>query len=191
MGESKKFNVYDIVSVGFMAALVFAANFGRITIPLGVDNTALHIGNVFCLLAGLALGGVRGGLAAGIGSFLYDLTNPLYIAGSPFTFAFKFIMAFICGIIAYSSNRNGDKTSANFIGAGTGAVSYIILYLVKGFITNVYFNNTELATALVIMGQKAIVSTINGALAVVVSVPLAAAIKKALRNTAVYKKLGM
>jgi len=190
MSENKKFNVYDIVSVGFMAALVFVANFGRITIPLGVDNTAIHIGNVFCLLAGLALGGVRGGLAAGVGSFLYDLTNPLYIAGSPFTFAFKFIMAFTCGVIAYSANRNGDKTSANFLGASAGAVSYIILYLVKGFITNVYFNDTELATAFVIMGQKAIVSTINGALAVVVSVPLAAAIKKALRNTAVYKKLG-
>ncbi len=57
------------------------------------------MGNVLCLLSGMLLGPLQGGFAAGIGSMFFDLTNPAYITSAPFTFAFKFVMAWLCGKI--------------------------------------------------------------------------------------------
>ena len=69
-----------------------------VPIPVAIgDVTRIHLGNIFCLLSGLVLGPVGGGLAAGLGSALYDMTNPAYIASAPFTFAFKFMLAAVCG----------------------------------------------------------------------------------------------
>ena len=40
------------------------------------------------------------GLAAGIGSALYDVLDPVYITSAPFTFVFKFLMAWVAGAAA-------------------------------------------------------------------------------------------
>ena len=71
------------------------------------------MGNVMCPLFGMPLGSLRGGLAAGIGSMFFDLTNPAYIASAPFNFIFKFVMPWICGKItsgrsAHLKQRNED-----------------------------------------------------------------------------------
>ena len=81
MTQQKKFSTYDLVIVGVMAALVFAATFflkiGPIPTPVG--PTQIKLANALCLLAGMLFGGVRGGLAAGIGSALFDLSNPAFV----------------------------------------------------------------------------------------------------------------
>ena len=72
MMESKKkaFSLYDIVMIGLMAAVVFVVNmFLSIRIPTPTGTTMIKLANAFVLLCGLLLGPVRGGLAAGIGSF--------------------------------------------------------------------------------------------------------------------------
>ena len=48
-----------IAQAGLMAALCFIgfAVF-KIDIPVGADKTAFHLGNVFCVLAALLLGGL-------------------------------------------------------------------------------------------------------------------------------------
>ncbi len=61
----------------------------------------------FRLFAGTC--GRRAG--GGIGSALYDLTNPAYIASAPFTFAFKFMLACVCGLVAYAGNNRGRTTN--------------------------------------------------------------------------------
>ena len=105
----------DIVYIGVMAALVFVASRLRFTVPLPVGNTGLHLGNVFCLLSGFLLGPASGGLAAGIGSLIFDLTDPLFISSAPFTFVFKFLMAFVCGIIAHGKNSRALNLSRDII----------------------------------------------------------------------------
>lgn len=62
-----------------------------------------------CLLSGFLLGPIGGGLSAGIGSALYDLTSPAYVTSAPFTFVFKFLMAWACGI-PYRLWKNKGKT---------------------------------------------------------------------------------
>ena len=97
--------------VALMAAMIFVVtSFVRIPIEVPpAGETMLKVANVLCLLAGMWFGGVRGGLAAGIGSMLFDLSNPKYVASAPFTLLFFFMMAFICGTICllYTSFPGG------------------------------------------------------------------------------------
>ena len=57
MSHDKKFSTYDLVIVGVMAALVFAATFflkiGPIPTPVG--PTQIKLANALCLLAGCCL----------------------------------------------------------------------------------------------------------------------------------------
>ncbi len=76
-------NIYRLCAIGVLSAMVFVANFFSIPLPF---EARVHFGNVFCVLSGLLLGPVSGGLCAGLGGFFYDLTNPIYAAGAPVTF---------------------------------------------------------------------------------------------------------
>ena len=90
----KQTKIYKIAAVSVFAALVFVSNYLSVPVPVAIGSVSrIHLGNIFCLLSGFVLGPVGGGLAAGIGSGLYDLTNPAYITSAPFTFAFKFLLA--------------------------------------------------------------------------------------------------
>ena len=59
--------------IGLMAAVVFVVTmFLSIRIPTPTGTTMIKLANAFVLLCGLLLGPVRGGLAAGIGSMIFD-----------------------------------------------------------------------------------------------------------------------
>ena len=185
----KKITMYDIVGVGFMTALVFVASQISIPIPSIIGISRIHLGNAFCLLAGFLLGGWRGGLAAGFGSMLYDFTNPAYISSAPITFINKFMMGFVCGQIAYAAKAGGEKHVRNIIAAIAGALTYVVLYLSKSFIEDVFFLRTEVQTALIDLATKGPTSLINAVIATIISVPLATVLKKSLKHTNLYKRI--
>ena len=92
--SKKKFTIYQLAFTALMAALVFVSTQFNIKIPLGMGVTSMiSFGNIFCILSALLLGPIYGGLAAGIGSFFFDLLDPVFITSAPFTLVFKFIMA--------------------------------------------------------------------------------------------------
>lgn len=176
----KKFTVKQIAFTGLMAALVFATSkFLSIPLPTAIDNTRIHMGNVMCLLSGLLLGPVLGGLAAGIGSMIFDLLDPIYITSAPFTFMFKFAMAWICGMIALHGKE--EKKWRYILGAVIGALSYVVLYLSKTFIENTILGY-ELETVLLTVLQKGGASVVNAILAAAISVPLALILRPALKK---------
>ena len=76
---AKKTEAANLAFMGMMIALVFVSNY--ISIPTGYSR--LHAANAVCLLAGMLFGGVRGGIIAGLGSAIFDLTFPAYAAGAP------------------------------------------------------------------------------------------------------------
>ena len=97
MANSNRFPTSRIVLIGVMAAMIVVVTFFRFPL-LG---SKIHFANAMCLLAGLLLGPVGGGLAAGIGSFLYDVLFGGYdILQAIITFVSKFAMAWLCAIIA-------------------------------------------------------------------------------------------
>lgn len=175
----KKITVKDITLIGIMAAAVYVASaFLQIPIPTAIGSTRLHMGNVFCLLSGMLLGPTPGGLAAGIGSMLFDLTNPAYLTSAPFTFAFKFLMAWLCGKIIFKCNM-GLKTRFTF-GAATGAFLYVLLYVSKNFIENRFVLGLPMEAVMLTAAQKSAVSGVNAVIAVIVAVPLGLALRPAV-----------
>jgi uncharacterized membrane protein len=136
----------------------------------------------------MLLGPVSGGLAAGIGSMFFDFTNPLYIASAPFTLVFKFMMGFLCGAIVWrKGGLHSKRVGVLFLAGICGAFAYVILYLGKNFVEDVFFLRTEWQTAVIDIATKALTSGVNAILAFVVAVPLAIAVRKGLETAGVYR----
>lgn len=190
MEKGKKITVYDIALLAVFAALVFASNWLSFPIPVAVgDISRIHLGNVFCLLCGFILGSVFGGLASGTGAALYDLMNPLYIASAPFTFVFKFLLAAVCGWVAHGGGKRAENHRRNIVAAVCGSLTYMVLYLGKSFVQGL-LEGSALGTVLTAVATKAAASGVNAVLAVMISVPLCAAIRLALKRSGLEARLG-
>ena len=75
-----------IAVTGLMAALAYIAfTFLQIKIPTPGGTTSFHLGNTFCVLAALLLGGVPGGIAGAVGMGIGDLLDPTYVVVAPTT----------------------------------------------------------------------------------------------------------
>ena len=81
----------------------------------GGDATSLHIGNAFCVLGALLLGGWYGGLAGAIGMTIADLMDPIYITGAPKTFFLKLCIGLIVGLVAHHIAKINDSTDKKYI----------------------------------------------------------------------------
>ena len=97
--KTKNQTVMKLAQTALLAALCFVSfTFLQIKIPMpGGDATSLHIGNAFCVLGALLLGGWYGGLAGAIGMTIADLMDPIYITGAPKTFFLKLCIGLIVG----------------------------------------------------------------------------------------------
>ena len=178
----KRFSTYKLVATSLMAAFVMVSTFIGITIPIaGGSNTMIHLGNITCLLSGMLLGPLYGGLAAAIGSATFDILNPLYISSAPFTFIFKFIMVFICGKIAYSNGKNADDPIYNMLGASVGSIIYILLRFIKSLVIKVYFLGMETETALILSLNDVMISVIKTVFVIIAIVILVPLLKEKLR----------
>ncbi len=187
--EGFHISIYYIAAVGLFAALVFVSNYLSIPIPVAIGSVSrIHLANIFCLLSGFVLGPVGGGLAAGIGSALYDLLSPAYIASAPFTLVFKFLLACVCGLVAYGGGKKADSHGRNIIAAVCGSAAYMILYLSKGFVEGLLLGSA-MGTVLTAVFTKFLTSGTNAIIAVVVSVPLFTAIRMALKKSGLLQKI--
>ena len=101
--KTKNQTVMKLAQTALLAALCFVSfTFLQIKIPMpGGDATSLHIGNAFCVLGALLLGGWYGGLAGAIGMTIADLMDPIYITGAPKTFFLKLCIGLIVGLVAH------------------------------------------------------------------------------------------
>lgn len=186
MNEKSKFTVKQIVAIGLMAALVFVGTNLRIKIPIGLDGTMLHLGNVFCLLSGLLFGGLPGGLAAGIGSALFDLTSE-YASEAWITFINKFFMGLVAGLLAYKGFGKG--IAKPIVAAAGGSLTYVLLYAAKTLITQRFVAGLPWEGVWPIVAGKTGISLVNGIIAVAVAVPLSIALKKALHRAGLFQSV--
>ena len=101
--ETRSQTVRKLAQTALLAALCFVSfTFLQIKIPMpGGDATSLHIGNAFCVLAALLLGGVYGGIAGAVGMSIADILDPVYIVGAPKTFVLKMCIGLIVGLVAH------------------------------------------------------------------------------------------
>lgn len=125
--------ITKLAETALLAALCYVSfTFLQIKIPVpGGDATSIHIGNAFCVLAALLLGGWYGGLAGAIGMTVADLMDPVYITGAPKTFVLKLCIGLITGLVAHKIAKINESTDKKYV------LKWSILASVAGLAFNV------------------------------------------------------
>lgn len=175
-----------IVYTAVLAALVCAVTFFRFPL-LG---SKIHFANAMCLLSGLLMGPVTGGLAAGLGSTLYDALFGGYdLLNCAVTFVTKFLMASICAKIAFSGGREARSHRWNAAACIAGALSYVAMYMLKTFCFQMLVYGYPMETAVITMGSKLPASLLNAAAAMIAAPVLYTALLPALRRAGQLEKM--
>ena len=179
--------VEKMVLIGLLAALVFVFTYIGFDVPSPLGKAKVHMGNVMCLLAGMLFGGVPGGLAAGIGSGLFDLMDPAWAPEFWVTAINKFVMGFVAGALVH---RLPFTRHVNYWLAGVGgAVSYSTLYVLKNIVWGHFVSGFAWNVAVVeTLTVKLPVTLTNALIAVVCSVLLAEALFPALRKAGLFTR---
>ena len=181
-----------IVFGAVMAAIICVITLFRI--PLG--QSKLHFANAMCLLAGLLLGPVTGGLSAGLGSALYDVLFGGYdFLNAAITFVSKFAMAWVAAVIFRALLKNRENAAVKetvlplILSCVAGALTYVALYMLKTWIFKMYVEPVPANTIPTVMIGKLVPSLINAAFAIVVAPLFYHAVLPALKSTGFFRQL--
>ena len=178
---NQKISTKRIAMAGLLAALTAVGSAIRITVPADlVGTSSIDLGNIFCALSGVLLGPGLGGLAAGLGSAIYDMTNPLYISECWLTFLMKGAYALAAGLVF--RHLHLKEYLRDLIATTAGALTYAVLYLGKSYLKAVVVSGLTADAALIAAGAKLPATIFNMAVAMVVAPVLAKAIRKALEQ---------
>lgn len=178
---NKNLTTKRLVYIALFTALVYIfSRFFQIPVVTPFGQTRFHLGNVFCLLAGILMGPGFGGLAAGLGSALFDLFDPVYFTSAPITFVTKFALAFVAGAIYRKRSELVDKKRL-VIAAILGQLTYVFLYLLKTYITNKFVMGFTNETVMAELVPKAGVSLFNALISVIIAFILAMPLLKSVK----------
>ena len=173
-----------IIQTALLAALCFVSfTYLQIKIPVpGGDATSLHIGNTFCVLAALLLGGWYGGLAGAIGMTIADLLDPVYIVVAPKTFILKLFMGLITGLIAHKVAKISESNDSKYIfkwsliSAIGGLAFNVIADPIVGFFYKQY-------AAMILAKLSAVATFVNAVVSVILVVILYNALRPILKKS--------
>jgi uncharacterized membrane protein len=181
-----------VAFIGVMAAAAFVSNF--LSIPVGTSR--IHLGNSIALLSGMLFGGPLGALASGLGSAIFDIvygfSDPVSggavppVLESVVTFLNKGMLALVCGVIVNDRGNRISRHALAYLGAATGAFLYVALFLIK---TNLYALAFNPALLPVVVPARALSSTVNAVLAVLIAPLVYMALKPALAKTGLYESI--
>ena len=189
--EKRNETVIKLAQTALMAALCFVSfTFLQIKIPLpGGDATSLHIGNAFCVLGALILGGWYGGLAGAIGMGIADMMDPVYITGAPKTFVLKLCIGLITGLVAHRIAKINESTDKKYIfrwsmiASIAGLAFNVIADPLAGFFYNQYILGQPQQIAEVLAKWSTAATFVNAVLSVVIAGVLYNALRPVLMKT--------
>lgn len=180
MENRKPISTKKIVLVALLAALTVVGSGLRIKVPAGIAGTsAFHLGNILCALSGILLGPWWGGLAAGLGSAIYDMFDPMYIAECWLTFLMKGAYGVAAGLVAHSGKKTWNYGKA-VLASAAGAITYALLYLGKTYFKGILVQGLAPAAAMVGVGERIPATVFNAVVAVLFAPMLATTIRAAL-----------
>ncbi len=192
--NDKNEKVYKIVVTGLMAALCYVAfTYLKIPIPtFGGDMVALHIGNAFCVLAALLLGGVYGGLAGSLGMTIADLIDPAYVTSAPKTFVLKLCICLVAGFIALRIAHMTENHDNKYVFKWTvissiaGLGFNVIMDPIAGFFYKNYILGVESSAAKIMSTWAAGVTFINSVAGTIVVVAVYMAVRPVLKKAGLF-----
>ena len=183
--------VVKLAETALLAALCYVSfTFLQIKIPVpGGDATSIHIGNAFCVLAALLLGGVYGGLAGAIGMGIADIMDPVYITGAPKTFVLKFCIGLIVGLVAHKVAKINESTDKKYvfkwsvIASVAGLAFNVIADPIVGYFYKQYILGQPQQMAEVLAKWSAAATFVNAILSTIVVVIIYNALRPALAKS--------
>lgn len=185
MEQKRRMSTVGLAFAGMMVAVVMVSNY--ISIPTAFSR--LHVANAICMLAGMLFGGLRGGVIAGLGSALFDLTFAEYAAWAWITFLTKGLMTLACGLIVTSPHLEEKRTLKLVLGSVVGVLLYIVLYIGTSYLKMNYVAKMPPETIPAALVGKLSSSAINGLFAVIVAPILYSALMPALKKAGLARHL--
>ena len=134
--QSSTKSVQKLCVAALMAALVFVSSQLQIQIPSILGFSRFHLGNSMCALSGLLLGPWWGGLASGVGSALFDLFHPAYLAEAPITLVTKGVYGLVSGFLCWRVFSGKPRYGVQALSTLCAALCYTAIYLGKTFFYN-------------------------------------------------------
>lgn len=187
--ERRKTDVRTLATAAMFAALCYVG-FAvlRIDIPVGTEKTAFHLGNVFCVLGALFLGGFWGGMAGAVGMTIADLTTA-YVTSAPKTFLLKLCIGLITGFFAHKVFRIREEGArkvpmplAVFLSCAAGMAFNVVADPVVGYFYKTYVLGVPQQAAAIWMKIGAVTTAVNAVVAVIVAGVLYLALRPALKH---------
>ena len=183
--------VMKIAQTALFAALCYVIfTYLQIKIPMpGGDTTSIHLGNAFCVLAALLLGGWYGGLAGAIGMGIADVMDPIYITGAPKTFILKLCIGLITGLVAHKIAKINESTDKKYIfkwsllASVAGLAFNVIADPIVGYFYKQYILGQPQQMAEVLAKWSAAATFVNAILSTIVVVIIYNALRPALAKS--------
>lgn len=183
--------VMKIAQTALFAALCYVIfTYLQIKIPMpGGDATSIHLGNAFCVLAALLLGGWYGGLAGAIGMGIADVMDPIYITGAPKTFILKLCIGLITGLVAHKIAKINESTDKKYIfkwsllASVAGLAFNVIADPIVGYFYKQYILGQPQQMAEVLAKWSAAATFVNAILSAIVVVIIYNALRPALAKS--------
>ena len=183
--------VMKIAQTALFAALCYVIfTYLQIKIPMpGGDATSIHLGNAFCVLAALLLGGWYGGLAGAIGMGIADVMDPIYITGAPKTFILKLCIVLITGLVAHKIAKINESTDKKYIfkwsllASVAGLAFNVIADPIVGYFYKQYILGQPQQMAEVLAKWSAAATFVNAILSTIVVVIIYNALRPALAKS--------
>ncbi len=191
----ERFDAKKMALAGLMAALCYIgfAVF-KIDIPVGTEKTAFHLGNVFCVLAALLLGGYLGGLAGAVGMTIGDLTTA-YVTSAPRTFLLKLMIGLIVGLVAHKifkldrPHKMKYVTGVTVLSAACGMVFNIFADPTLGYFYKIYILGIPQQVASIFAKWTAMTTFVNAVIAVISASVFYLAIRPALIKAGLFIRI--
>ena len=187
----KNSTVMKIAQTALFAALCYVIfTYLQIKIPMpGGDATSIHLGNAFCVLAALLLGGWYGGLAGAIGMGIADVMDPIYITGAPKTFILKLCIGLITGLVAHKIAKINESTDKKYIfkwsllASIAGLAFNVVADPIVGYFYKQYILGQPQQMAEVLAKWSAATTFVNAILSTIVVVIIYNALRPALAKS--------
>lgn len=185
-------NVRTLTMAAMFAALCYVGfAYFQIKIPVGDDSTSFHLGNVFCVLAALCIGGMWGGLAGAIGMTIGDLFDPIYITSAPKTFVLKLCIGLIAGLLAHKVFKiSHDKASRKMplpvgtvLSCAAGMAFNIVADPLVGYLYKTYVLGIPQDAAVILAKMSALTTSVNAVIAVIAASVFYLALRPVLKRT--------
>lgn len=190
LSSGKHTNIRILTMAAMFAALCYVGfAYFQIKIPVGDSSTSFHLGNVFCVLAALCIGGLWGGLAGAVGMTIGDLLDPVYITSAPKTFLLKLGIGLITGLVAHrvfklsaERQRKVPLPVAVALSCTAGMAFNVVADPVVGYFYKMYVLGVPQDAATILAKMSAVTTSVNAVIAVIAATVFYLALRPALKR---------